>query len=259
MGSARFAAHPTTSQAGSTMKSTAAATLVALSLAALTVTLADAAAKQESGRGRNGKLLSMFNIVKFPNDECEGDTGKNGTCYTAAECDLRQGTSAGGCADGYGVCCTFVRNCGITTNENNTYFESDGSETGACTLRVCKANLNICQLRLDFNTFNIAQPSSDSVSSGLFNTKPYTDRSVCTNDQFVVTSPGNPAPPVICGENSLQHMYVDSSALCNDLTFVIGTQSSSTMRQWEIKVSQYTCDFDNRAPSGCTQYFFSES
>ena len=38
------------------MKSTAAATLVALSLAALTVTLADAAAKQESGRGRNGKL-----------------------------------------------------------------------------------------------------------------------------------------------------------------------------------------------------------
>ena len=106
------------------MKSTAAATLVALSLAALTVTLADAAAKQESGRGRNGKLrefvidrlfgykmvprlrqssrlrvpatlyclylhtpchffaVSMFNIVKFPNDECEGDTGKNGTCYT---------------------------------------------------------------------------------------------------------------------------------------------------------------------------------
>ena len=31
-----------------------------------------------------------------------------------------------------------VRNCGITTNENNTYFESDGSETGACTLKVCK-------------------------------------------------------------------------------------------------------------------------
>ena len=77
-------------------------------------------------------------------------------------------------------------------------------------------------------------------------------------------------------------MYVDSSALCNDLTFVIGTQSVSSMRQWEIKVefgtmphkkcfrkktsmllmlqvSQYTCDFDNLAPSGCTQYFFSEN
>ena len=34
-----------------------------------------------------------------------------------------------------------VRNCGITTNENNTYFESDGSETGACTLRVCKVKV----------------------------------------------------------------------------------------------------------------------
>ena len=26
--------------------------------------------------------VSMFNVIQFPNDECEGDTGKNGTCYT---------------------------------------------------------------------------------------------------------------------------------------------------------------------------------
>ncbi len=24
----------------------------------------------------------MFNVVQFPNDACEGDSGKNGTCYT---------------------------------------------------------------------------------------------------------------------------------------------------------------------------------
>ena len=24
----------------------------------------------------------MFNIVKFPNNECDGASGKNGTCYT---------------------------------------------------------------------------------------------------------------------------------------------------------------------------------
>ena len=42
-----------------------------------------------------------------------------------------------------------VRNCGITTNENNTYFESDGSETGACTLRVCKVR------NVKFPNFNI--------------------------------------------------------------------------------------------------------
>ena len=68
-----------------------------------------------------------------------------------------------------------------------------------------QANTNVCQLRLDFNTFNIAQPSMAIDSSGVFNAHPYTDRSVCTNDQFIVTSPGNPTPPVICGENSLQH------------------------------------------------------
>ena len=72
--------------------------------------------------------------------------------------------------------------------------------------------MNVCQLRLDFNTFNIAQPSmsSDTAGSGIFNTNPYTDRSVCTNDQFIVTSPGNPTPPVICGMNSLQHSKFDS-------------------------------------------------
>jgi len=36
----------------------------------------------EPERGRDGKLLSLFNIVTFPNDPCDADT-KNGTCYTA--------------------------------------------------------------------------------------------------------------------------------------------------------------------------------
>ncbi len=75
-------------------------------------------------------------------------------------------------------------------------------------------------------------------------------------------------------------VYVDASALCNDLTMVIGTQvnargicsylklsahlafnlilhmQSAIARSWEIKVTQYTCEFENRAPTGCTQYFY---
>ena len=27
-------------------------------------------------------LVSMFNIVRFPNDNCEAGGSKNGTCYT---------------------------------------------------------------------------------------------------------------------------------------------------------------------------------
>ena len=71
----------------------------------------------------------------------------------------------------------------------------------------------MCQLRLDFITFNIAQPSTSSGTendSGVFvDGKTYTDRSVCTTDQFIATSPGNPAPPVICGDNSGEHSKSD--------------------------------------------------
>ena len=50
-------------------------------------------------------------------------------------------------------------------------------------------------------------------------------------------------------------VYVDASDACNDLTFTLGA-TASTARQWNIKVTQYSCDYSNLAPSGCTQYFF---
>ena len=36
-------------------------------------------------------------------------------------------------------------------------------------------------------------------------TKDITAETQCNNDQFVVTSPGNPTPPVICGTNTNEH------------------------------------------------------
>ena len=39
-------------------------------------------------------------------------------------------------------------NCGETSSQNNTYFESDGSEVGSCNLKICSMNSNICQVRL---------------------------------------------------------------------------------------------------------------
>ena len=42
---------------------------------------------------------------RFKNDPCYAGT-KNGTCYTASECEQRAGVNAGSCAQGYGVCCT---------------------------------------------------------------------------------------------------------------------------------------------------------
>ena len=36
--------------------------------------------------------------------------------------------------------------CGTTIAENNTYFESGGSETGGCSVTVCPCSDNICQV-----------------------------------------------------------------------------------------------------------------
>ena len=55
--------------------------------------------------------------------------------------------------------------------------------------------------------------------------------------------------------NPLCTVYVDASDSCNQLAFILGTTSTTT-RQWSIKVTQYSCTFNNLAPSGCTQYFF---
>ncbi len=54
-------------------------------------------------------------------------------------------------------------------------------------------------------------------------------------------------------------VYLDSVTNCNMLCFQLGntaTGAAIPTRSWNIKVTQYSCDFDNLAPDGCTQYFF---
>ena len=41
------------------------------------------------------KQLSVFNVVKFPNDPCGAANGYNGTCFTNTECISRGGSSSG--------------------------------------------------------------------------------------------------------------------------------------------------------------------
>eukprot|EP00094_Tigriopus_californicus_P004914 TCALIF_04732-PA protein Name:"Protein of unknown function" AED:0.27 eAED:0.27 QI:0/0.5/0.57/0.85/0.5/0.57/7/149/231 len=63
---------------------------------------------------REGKVFSLFNIVKFDNDGCRssstingggsGSINRNGTCFTADECTSKGGAAAGSCAAGYSIC-----------------------------------------------------------------------------------------------------------------------------------------------------------
>jgi len=223
----------------------------------------------EIQQNKNGRFLSMFEIINFPNDACTGDSSKNGTCYTSAECEEKGGEKAGDCAQGYGVCCTFEVECGSSVTQNNTYFKKPSSfSTGNCAVQVCPGE-DICQLRLDFSSFAITGPytSTDSAAdaqnwaNGVID--PKTGVAVvplqgqCTKDTFTVTSPGGSSVPVICGENNNEHIYVDtSSGECNSIAFAIDPSTASS--SWNVQIQMYECDYENLAPRGCTQYFFGE-
>ena len=57
---------------------------------------------------------------------------------------------------------------------------------------------------------------------------------------MTVTTPGSPAPPIICGYNTGQHMYVESSDQCNKIVFNLGLSSTTvSARTWMIRVSQF--------------------
>lgn len=89
--------------------------------------------------------------------------------------------------------------CGNVVRENGTYFVSpkhpDYYEgTGSCQLTINKINPNICQLRLDFDSFMLAGPEAMN--------------HVCNSDQFLVSG-GSPVP-TICGTNTGEHSKVDS-------------------------------------------------
>ena len=113
--------------------------------------------------------------------------------------------------------------CGQSSSENCTYFQSNGAEIGQCRIKICPCSDNICQLRLDFQTFVINQPKTskfiqykwieqneyDWLSAAetviKLKEKMFADSLQCQTDQFSVTSPGNNGPPVICGTNSGEH------------------------------------------------------
>ena len=50
-------------------------------------------------------------------------------------------------------------------------------------------------------------------------------------------------------------VYIAAADACTTLSFNIKENSLVTPK-WSILVTQYTSDFNNKAPKGCLQYFF---
>ena len=156
--------------------------------------------KTES-HSRDGKALSVFNVVTFPNSACGASSGYNGTCYTASECSSQGGTASGSCASSFGVCCVFNLACGGSTTQNNTYAiissYSTSSDADPCSYTICKQNKDVCKLRIDFDTMVLADPfkTTTVAASG-------PKVGDCVTDTLTVSNPGGTSPPVICGYNT---------------------------------------------------------
>ena len=115
------------------------------------------------------------------------DLGSYGTCYAATECEALGGSSMGQCASGFGVCCTFSGGCGGTTSINNTYFSGSNSDSSPCQFSVCRVSSDVCQIRLNFDTFEISQPSTAVLPTSNTATLPG-QRTQCLEAQFRLVS-----------------------------------------------------------------------
>nr|CAH7743150.1 unnamed protein product [Callosobruchus chinensis] len=112
------------------------------------------------------------------------------------------------------------RSCGQSSSQNNTYFFNknypNAVSTGLqCTFRIIPCNSNICQVNGNGN---------------------------CIFDSLVITGSASGNVPILCGENSGQHMYlmVDGT---NPISITITTSIAASLeRSWNIKVTQIACD-----------------
>merc|ERR1712117_232574 len=162
---------------------------------------------------KTGRTFSLFSIVQFPNEVCtsSSSTTTYGTCYTSSECSSAGGSADGNCAAGFGVCCViYTSTCIRNPNYPSSYTPSP---TGSCAYTINKVQDDICQLRLDFQSF-----------SGLATS---TTAGTCT-DYLTVAGQTGKNPPSICGTNTDYHMYAEFGATSTDTATVTFTYGSTT-------------------------------
>merc|ERR1712242_252815 len=123
-----------------------------------------AAVRATNTTQRAGKSFSLFSIVQFPNQQCTSSSSSStyGTCFTSSECTSKGGSADGNRAAGFGVCCViYTTTCGSSLSTNTTYIRNPNypssytpSTTGTCAFTFNKVSDDVCQLRLDFQTFS---------------------------------------------------------------------------------------------------------
>lgn len=233
----------------------------AIFLAIGLMVVASVATAEEDGT-RNKKIFSFLNLVRFENTVCAGAT-QNGTCYLADECTQRGGTASGSCGGDYGVCCVIELSCGGESKDNNTNIMQASkttftAEERSCDYKICPVADTIRRIRFDFQTFLLAAPAAaTAVAAAAANAAYIGSVGRCLTDSFSVTG-----SPEICGNNSGEHMIVDSDGMtCAVAMFMIGA-ATGIARSWTIVATQYAAgqeDMSSAGPAGCLQYYTAAS
>ncbi|XP_054157261.1 uncharacterized protein LOC128955612 [Oppia nitens] len=226
--------------------------------------------KYDNQRGFRSFPYSLFSSVSVDTTECmisndNNETIAYGTCFTPQQCSQYNGIESGKCGDGYGVCCLIEKSCGQTNTANVSYFLSPNYPNGfnepfSCTLKVNKLdNQKICQMRVDFIDFEIANPIECKPEIKDFNFGSVNSESNCKEDLFVVTQSNRNQPiPILCGNNTGHHLYIpvdESDSIAISLTVLTGIGQMD--RKWKIKITQLPCSLPQHllAPQGCLQYY----
>ena len=123
-----------------------------------------------------------------------------------------------------------VSSCGSSVTNNCTYIQNpsypSSESSGSCSYNVRPLSTDICQLRLEFDNFDLTE------------TSPVVGTCV---DTFDVTSGSSRDYFKLCGTLSGQHIYVETGRKTTDQTLSFTIATTSTVATWRIKVNQLTC------------------
>ncbi|CAH1364446.1 unnamed protein product [Tenebrio molitor] len=174
------------------------------------------------------------------------------------------------------TCCTQPTESSQRTRAKVSYFTSGQDFQPDRQFTVEALNDNICQMRLDFEQFELS-PAVER--SGPTNTL-YT--TVCSVDYMIVTPDNYNVSRPFCGNNNGQHVYVHLHSQ-RTVTLHVRLHNTATSQdnvvarpQWRIKITQLECpgplnfftrhknfnaenDFNLLAPEGALQYFTAPS
>ena len=159
--------------------------------------------------------------------------------YTTLDKIFKGGKAGGSCAQGFGVCCVFEMQCGGKTSQNVTYLQLNQTTSGFCKFEVCTSDTSVCRLRLDFESFSLTGPLEDNFPNAVDGVVKNSHSIVgqCLSDNLVVSSAEGPSPPMICGQNTGQHMYT-SLAGCGCVTVSAYISTDTFDRSLNIKATQ---------------------